>query len=239
MARSKTPQQANHGYRRFVADNGLAIACFALFFAFLAGQSLTGWQVHNDDAQQHGGHAIGYLRYLSTGHFYEAVFENWESEFLQMGAFVLLTVFLVQRGSAESKHPDGHNDVDTDPARATNKRDAPWPVRRGGIWLTLYSNSLLIAFFALFLMSILGHGLSGAPAFGYPAADQIGSYASVGGRPGVRRSETRSRSNIALGLVGLGGRGRSLFGSGYGGHGRGRRTVHGALRRGTHRGVVA
>jgi hypothetical protein len=165
VARPKKSQQAKSRLRQFLADNGLAIACFALFLGFLVGQSLTGWHVHNDDAQQHGGHAIGYPQYLTTGHFYEAVFENWESEFLQMGAFVLLTMFLVQRGSAESKHPDQHNDVDTDPVETKPKSDAPWPVRHGGIWLKLYANSLLIAFFALFLMSILGHGLSGARQF--------------------------------------------------------------------------
>jgi hypothetical protein len=142
-----------------------------LFVLFLLGQSLTGWHVHNEDAQQHGGHAIGYLRYLSTGHFFEAVFENWESEFLQMGAFVLLTVFLVQRGSAESKHPEQPNEVDANPTQAAHNRDAPWPVRRGGAWLTLYANSLLLAFFFLFVLSFLAHGLSGVREFNSERTD--------------------------------------------------------------------
>jgi hypothetical protein len=77
----------------------------------------------------------------------------------------------VQRGSAESKHPDEDNDVDTDPVDTKPQPDAPWPVRRGGIWLKLYASSLLIAFFALFLMSVIGHGLSGVREFNDERAD--------------------------------------------------------------------
>jgi hypothetical protein len=155
------PSTARRGLRRFVVDNGLSIVCFVLFAVFLCAQSLTGWQVHNADATEHGGRAIAYFTYLSTGHFFEAVFENWESEFLQMAAFVLLTAFLIQRGSAESKHPDEDNEVDEDPRVHARKARSPWPVRRGGIWLRLYENSLLLAFVTLFLVSIIGHGLGG------------------------------------------------------------------------------
>jgi hypothetical protein len=159
MARSKGT------FRRFLADNSLTIACLVLFAIFLVAQSLTGWHAHNADAMDHGATTVGYLEYLKTGHFYEAVFENWESEFLQMAAFVLLTTYLVQRGSAESKHPDKENDVDADPRDAAHKKDAPWPVRRGGVWLRLYEHSLLLAFFLLFMLSILGHALGGVREF--------------------------------------------------------------------------
>jgi hypothetical protein len=147
--------------RRLWADNSLSIVCFGLFFAFLLGQSLTGWDSHNQDQLTHGQATIGYLEYLTTGHFFEALFENWESEFLQMGAFVLLTAYLVQRGSAESKVPAGNNDVDADPRSVRAKNRAPWPVRRGGFWLKVYEHSLFIAFAVLFLASILGHALGG------------------------------------------------------------------------------
>jgi hypothetical protein len=95
------------------------------------------------------------------------VFENWESEFLQMGLYVFLTVFLVQRGSAESKKPedeleDGPEEIDEDPAEHRNDPGAPWPVRRGGFVLKLYQNSLSLAFLVLFLVSFVGHAMGGA-----------------------------------------------------------------------------
>ena len=86
-------------------------------------QSLTGWRTAVADAVQHGRPSFSYWRYLTTGHFAEATFENWESEFLQMGAFVLLTVFLVQRGSGESKQ-DHDDPRDEDPR---DHRDDPMP----------------------------------------------------------------------------------------------------------------
>jgi hypothetical protein len=179
MARSK------HGFRRFLVDNSLTIACLLLFAIFLVAQSLTGWHAHNADAMDHGGSTLGYLKYLKTGHFYEAVFENWESEFLQMAAFVLLTAYLVQRGSAESKHPDKQNDVDADPRKASNRADAPWPVRRGGFWLRLYEHSLLLAFFLLFTLSILGHALGGVREFNSEQRDhgkqEVSTVAYVSG----------------------------------------------------------
>lgn len=87
--------------------------------------------------------------------------ENWESEFLQMFAYVLLTAFLYQKGSAESKPLEVPEDVDRDPRLSQKKSDAPWPVRKGGLVLKLYENSLAIAFFALFAISFVLHALGG------------------------------------------------------------------------------
>jgi hypothetical protein len=86
-----------------------------------------------------------------------------------MAAFVVLTIFLIQKGSAESKTPK-RDDVDEDPRRHRGDPDAPWPVRRGGVWLTLYKNSLLIAFVVLFLGSMIGHALGGTAEYN---ADQV------------------------------------------------------------------
>jgi hypothetical protein len=145
----------------FLQRNALALACFAIFAVLLVAQSLTGWRSSVADAVQHGQASFSYWRYLTTGHFAEATFENWESEFLQMGAFVLLTVFLLQKGSGESKQE--HDDPrDEDPRDHRNDPDAPWPVRRGGAWLKLYENSLLIAFAVLFIGSLIGHAVAGA-----------------------------------------------------------------------------
>jgi hypothetical protein len=126
----------------------------------VAAQSVTGWHVANEEAQTHGESALSYGQYLVSGHFVEATFENWESEFLQMFAFVLLTAWLVQRGSAESK-PEDDPPSEEDPNEHRDDAYAPWPVRRGGLWLRLYENSLLLAFVALFLFSIVGHAVGG------------------------------------------------------------------------------
>ena len=88
--------------RRFFKDNGLTIAVSALFIISLVGHAIAGHLHYNADREAHGGSAATMGAYLHTGHFVESVFENWESEFLQMGLYVFLTAFLVQRGSAES-----------------------------------------------------------------------------------------------------------------------------------------
>lgn len=129
----------------------------------LMGQFLTGMQEYNKDLQQMGMAGLSAGQYFQSGHFIEATFENWESEFLQMGFYVLLTVWLRQRGSSESKKLYEPEDVDADPD--PNKKGAPWPVRRGGWVLALYKNSLSIAFFALFLAAAWLHAKGGAEVY--------------------------------------------------------------------------
>ena len=141
--------------------NGLSIVLIALFLVTMAGQALTGWKAHNEDELEHGGTAIGFTAYLGTGHFLEATGENWESEFLQMSLFVLLTTFLYQKGSAESKRPASLEEVDLDPRRFKNDPEAPWPVRRGGWILRVYENSLGLTFVLLFLLSFWIHAEGG------------------------------------------------------------------------------
>ncbi len=115
--------------KRVWRENGLSIVMFGLFFVILIGQSLTGFRVYTEDQREHSEQTVGYVKYLATGHFIESVFENWESEFLQMGAYVLLTVYLFQKGSAESKDPDEDEPVDADPREAEDDPHAPGPVR--------------------------------------------------------------------------------------------------------------
>ena len=102
------------------------------------------------------------LQYLGTGAFLEATFENWESEFLQMGMYVILTVFLFQKGSSESKPMGRDAPQDEDPRHAQLKAATPWPVRRGGWVLKLYEHSLSIMFLLLFLASFALHAVGGA-----------------------------------------------------------------------------
>ncbi|GAB3053632.1 DUF6766 family protein [Stenotrophomonas tumulicola] len=134
--------------------NGLSLVLLGLFLLFLAGQAVAGFRVHNQDLVLHGAAPLDALAYLCSGHFISATFENWESEFLQMGMYVLLTVVLRQRGSAESRP--------LDPAQEQARIDdgpAPLPVRKGGPWLKLYEHSLALAFAALFLLSFSLHAL--------------------------------------------------------------------------------
>lgn len=143
--------------KRFFRNNGLSLVLFALFAFSLVGQYFTGYHEYNEDRREYRLPSVGYVEYLGEGHFIEAVFENWESEFLQMGMFVLLTVFLFQKGSAESKDPARIELVDVVPADARNQKNAPFPVRRGGWLLKLYENSLSLTFFLLFAASFVLH----------------------------------------------------------------------------------
>jgi len=148
--------------RRVLRDNGLSIAMFGLFALFLLGQSIAGHRTYNEEQRSHDDPTVDYGAYLRTPHFAEAVFENWESEFLQMGAYVMLTVFLFQKGSSESKDPDGEEAVDADPRETRGNPDAPWPVRRGGLPLWLYERSLGPTMLLLFALSFIGHAAGGA-----------------------------------------------------------------------------
>jgi hypothetical protein len=137
---------------------------FAAFLAFWVGQTITGYRVYNDDQREHHEQTISVVQYLGTGHFWEATAENWESEFLQMGAYIALTAFLFQRGSSQSKAPpeDGQDEeVDKDPKQESDKSDAPWAVRHGGIALKLYQHSLTITLVAIFLFCFTIHLISG------------------------------------------------------------------------------
>ncbi|WP_342645911.1 DUF6766 family protein [Mucilaginibacter sp. CSA2-8R] len=130
--------------------NGLTLFFLFLFFITLIAQTLTGWKENNQQLQDIGGTSLSLSQYLRSGHFISATFENFQSEFLQMGMYVLLTVGLRQVGSAESKSLNEPEEVDREPKPSP---DAPWPVKRGGIWLTLYSNSLSLCFIILFFIS--------------------------------------------------------------------------------------
>ncbi|MBL8126773.1 MAG: hypothetical protein JNM64_03980 [Chloroflexia bacterium] len=147
--------------QRFFRDNGLSLVLLALFLLFWGAQSYTGWQVENEDREEHEQPALTYPAYLQSGHFIEATFENWESEYLQMGAYVLLTVFLFQRGSSESKDPDNPDEGAPDPEAERQRPDAPWPVRQGGLVLKLYENSLSLALLLLFAVTFVMHAIGG------------------------------------------------------------------------------
>ena len=129
----------------------------------LIGQILTGWHENNAELEQIKLLPLTLGQYLGSGHFLEATFENWESEFLQMGVYVLLTIWLRQKGSSESKKLYEKEDVDQEPN--PNNPDAPGPVKHGGWQLALYKNSLSIAFLLLFLGCLWLHAKGGAEVY--------------------------------------------------------------------------
>ena len=166
--------------RRFVHDNGLSLVIFALFVVFLVGQTVSGLYQYNEEQQEHGRPTVSLGEYVSSGHFVEATAENWESEFLQMAFYVLLTAFLFQKGSSESKKIGEREAVDRDPRRSKHKDDAPWPVRRGGWILTLYEHSLTLAFLLLFVISFALHAIGGAEQYNQGQLEHGGDIVSVG-----------------------------------------------------------
>jgi hypothetical protein len=150
---------------RIWRENSLSITMFALFLFAIVGQSIAGQRSFNDERQEHGQAEVGYFEYLGSGHFVESVFENWESEFLQMGLYVLLTAYLVQKGSPESKKLDEKNTQDEDPEKARKDPSAPWPVRQGGVVSKLYEHSLATTLLTLFVVSFALHAAGGATEY--------------------------------------------------------------------------
>ncbi len=133
--------------RKFFHNNGLSLVLASLFFVFWSLQAVSGWHVHNDDRRLSVLADLTFVDYLQSGHFWQATGENWESEFLQMGFYVVLTIFFYQKGSAESKDPDDPHKEETE----ASPRKVSW----------LYRNSLSLAFLALFAMSFTIHAIGG------------------------------------------------------------------------------
>jgi hypothetical protein len=152
---------------RWIRDRALTLVLMAMFLVCLVGQLMTGLYEYNETQVEHGQSAVAVGAYLMTGHPWEALFENWESEFLQMGLYVILTVFLIQRGSAESRDPDEPEKEDL----PSNLANAPSPVRKGGWTLKLYSHSLSLAFALLFIASFIGHAVCGTRAYNEEAVE--------------------------------------------------------------------
>ena len=147
-------------------NNGLALVTAATFLViWFGGQTTAGLRTYNAERRQDDQSEVSFGQYLTTAHFGEATFENWESEFLQMGMYVVLTVKLRQRGSAESKPLEGSAPQDEDPEAHRDDAGVPWPVRRGGVWLALYKKSLSLVLLMLFAASFLLHALTGSHVF--------------------------------------------------------------------------
>ena len=158
--------------KSFLRDNGLTIALVALFLFSAVGMIWSGHAAHNDELREHGSAASGLLAYLLSGSFLSALFENWESEFLQMSAYVMLTAMLFQRGSAESRDPDDPNRPGEVLPATTRERNP--------ILSWLYSYSLGIALALLFVISFVLHSWASLAAVNEEALRHGGELQSAG-----------------------------------------------------------
>jgi hypothetical protein len=158
--------------RTIFRDNGLTIALVAMFLFSALGMIWSGHSAYNEELREHGSAAIGLLAYLKSGDFLSALFENWESEFLQMSAYVMLTAMLFQRGSAESRDPDDPNRPKDELPTATR--------RRNPILAWLYSYSLGLALALLFIISFALHWWASLAAANEEALRRGGEVQSLG-----------------------------------------------------------
>lgn len=134
---------------KWLRDNGLTLALLALFLSTVVGQAFSGLASENNDRLQDGHAALAMGEYLVSGAFLSALFENWESEFLQMWAYVMLTAYLFQRGSPESRDPDGE---ETRPGEGKGANRT--------LGQKLYAHSLGLALLGLFIVSFVLHWIN-------------------------------------------------------------------------------
>jgi hypothetical protein len=149
--------------RAFLYDNGLSIVFGLLFLAALVGQAFAGWDVFNQDQDRHAGEHISLGRYLASSHFGSAVMENWQSEYLQFTLFILFTIWLIQRGSPESKAPgkEGRGSEKEQLLGAHARDDSPQWARVEGFRKFVLSNSLLFVMGAIWIGSWVAHSITG------------------------------------------------------------------------------
>jgi hypothetical protein len=161
--------------RRFIRDHSLSLFFLVIFLAALVGQAIAGHILHNEEAMAHNEETISLWRYIRSSDFGNAVMENWQSEYLQFTLFILLTVWLLQRGSPESKELDKagrESDKDQKVGRHANEDSPGWA--RHGDWRTrLYSSSLALVMGAIFLASWLVQSVAGWAAYNETRLGQL------------------------------------------------------------------
>lgn len=148
--------------KQFLYENGLGLATACLFLVFMGLQFLAGLFAFNEEQAQHGLATISMLKYIVEPHFWAGLLENWESEFLQMGLLIVMSEFLRQKGSAQSRklkdrEAEEQQQKEKVETEAREQGKTPRPVLAGGWRHRLYSNSLLLLFSFLFLLSFAGH----------------------------------------------------------------------------------
>ncbi|MDX6697348.1 MAG: hypothetical protein QOE65_745 [Solirubrobacteraceae bacterium] len=158
--------------RRFVRENGLALGFGFIFLAALVGQAIVGHAAFNDDAIAHHGGTMSLWRYVTSSSFGSDVMENWQSEYLQFTLFILGTIWLLQRGSPESKELDKagqESDEEQKVGPHADSRSPRW-ARVGGLRTRLYQHSLLLVMGAIWLGTWVAQTVTGHVAYD---ADQL------------------------------------------------------------------
>lgn len=150
--------------KRFLYEHSLTFVLLSIFTASVIGMSIVGWQTANRDLRDHHQPEEGYVEYLGSGDFIEGVFENWESEFLQMWALVVLTIWLRQKGADDSKPLRGKTPQDTS-SRYSIIGAANWHDRGRAVRHTLYAHSLSLVLISIFALSFILHAMGGASAY--------------------------------------------------------------------------
>ena len=150
-----------------IRKHGLSLAFGALFLGTLIGQAFVGVADFNDAQIAHQGDPISLWRFIRSSEFGVDVLENWQSEYLQFSLFILGTVWLIQRGSPESKAP-GKEGLESDEDQRVGEHagpDSPKWARVGDWRTTLYSNSLLLVMGTIWLASWSGQAITGRVAY--------------------------------------------------------------------------
>ncbi|MGP4113594.1 DUF6766 family protein [Streptomyces sp. 4N509B] len=153
--------------RRFLKDNGLSLAFGAAFLLVLVGQSVAGHAEFNNQRATEGLGPLSYPSYLTTADFAVDVTENWQSEYLQFFLYITATVWLLQRGSPESKPLDraGRGTDEEQMVGRYARPDSPRWARAGGWRLSVYARSLGLVMGGLFVLSWLAQSVSGVAAY--------------------------------------------------------------------------
>jgi uncharacterized protein DUF6766 len=159
--------------RGFLRDNALSLAFGAVFLATLVGQALSGVADFNAQQVADGLPQVGFLDYVTSSSFAVDVMENWQSEYLQFFLYVLATVWLVQKGSTESKEP-GQEGLETEKEQRLGRYaddGSPRWARTGGWRTAVFSRSLGLVMGAFFLLTWTASAIAGWAAFN---SDQLG-----------------------------------------------------------------
>ncbi|HST66695.1 MAG TPA: DUF6766 family protein [Mycobacteriales bacterium] len=152
---------------RRLRDFGLSLFFGGLFLLALVGESIAGVALYNDEQVTSGGEPVSFWHYVTSSSFAADVAENWQSEYLQFFLYIFLTVWLVQRGSTESKELDKvgpESDEDQKIGRYATK-DSPRWARVGGWRTVVYSRSLGAVMGLIFLGSWLAQSIAGRASY--------------------------------------------------------------------------
>ena len=188
--------------KRFARENSLGLFFGGLFLVALAGQAIAGHISYNDEQLSHGGEAISLGRYLTSSEFGQAVMENWQSEYLQFLLFLMATVWVLQKGSPESKPLDkaGRESDKEQMIGGHAKSDSPRWAKAGGWRAGIYGNSLMIVMALIFLGSWLAQSLTGWNAYNQEQADHHAEQDQLDRLPRQCRFLADHASKLAVGV---------------------------------------